>query len=318
MIYSTEISDVLSSEAPTVSHSEEKIIIKTAVGEITYNARSGEICSYIVNGNELLNTAPFGTRRGFGVSVYRAMIDNDMYIKRFWEKLALDTEKIYITSKSATKKHLNLNDIYRIENNRVIIKADYRLSTIAKKKLATLTMVYTINNDGSIKVDLKCNSSKKILNAPRFGLTLELPREYDNVKYFGRGERQNTSDFKEHALMGIYEMKVDEMREKYIKPQESSMRTGVRFAEVTDDEGAGFRFTPFDKTMTFGADHFTSQQCAKAMHQEDLKLCDTTVVHLDSYMLGAASGACGPVPSAQYRINNPKGQEVKILVQPIE
>lgn len=96
------------------------------------------------------------------------------------------------------------------------------------------------------------------------------------------------------------------------------MRAGTRWAEVTDADGAGLRFTSQGGRMSFGADHFTSQQCAKAMHQEDLKLCDTTMVHLDSYMLGAASGACGPVPSKQYRINNPKGQKASILVEPIK
>jgi hypothetical protein len=117
-------------------------------------------------------------------------------------------------------------------------------------------------------------------------------------------------------MLGEYSMKVDDMREKYIKPQESSMRSGVRWVEITDEGGAGLLFVGQNSLMSFGADHFTSQQCAKARHQEDLKQCDTTVVHLDSYMLGAGSGACGPAPSSDYYINSPKGKEVTVLVIP--
>lgn len=315
--FSIETTKVSSDKAPVVSNSEEKLYIKTSVGDIVYNARTGEIESYMVNGNELINSAPFGTRVGFGASIYRAPIDNDMYIKNIWSRLKLDTEKIFITSKSATKKNMNIDKVYRIEDNNVVIEADYRLATISKKKLLGLTITYTISNDGSIRVDLACNKSKNILNAPRFGLILEMPKQFDNVKYFGRGDRPNTSDFKEHALMGEYSMKVDDMRERYIKPQESSMRTDVRWAEITNDEGNGFRFVPQGKAMTFGADHFTSQQCAKAMHQEDLKICDTTMVHLDGYMLGAGSNACGPVPTGEHRLNNLNNQFISVLVQPI-
>lgn len=93
------------------------------------------------------------------------------------------------------------------------------------------------------------------------------------------------------------------------------MRCDVSYFEITDDNGAGLRFD--GTNMIFSADHFTSQQCAKAAHQEDLKICDTTCVHIDSYMLGAGSNACGPIPEKEHRIKNVKGQELSFLVTPI-
>jgi hypothetical protein len=53
------------------------------------------------------------------------------------------------------------------------------------------------------------------------------------------------------------------------------------------------------------------------MHQEDLKLCNTTVVHIDGYMLGAGSGACGPVPSNEHKLNKLNGVNVCFTIQPI-
>lgn len=293
--------------APTVDVSEKKLYIRYDGGRIVFNKKTGEIESYTKNGKEFINTAPFGDNTGFGVSMFRAPIDNDMYIKIPWGRFALDTE------------HMSLRKCeHSIEDNAVVINNNFRLSTVKTHLLANVDIIYSIYNDGSINVNVNCTFGRMVMFVPRFGLTLEMPRAYDNVTYFGYGDRQNTSDFKEHAMLGTYSMKVDDMREKYIKPQESSMRTGVRYAEVRDDDGVGLRISTMHTPFTFGADHFTSQQCAKAMHQEDLKLCDTTLLHIDSYMLGAASGACGPVPSKQYAINNPKGQTLSILVQPIE
>ena len=96
------------------------------------------------------------------------------------------------------------------------------------------------------------------------------------------------------------------------------MRTGVRWARVTDDDGCGLLFTSVDGRVTFSADHYTPQQCAKANHIEELQDCNTTFLGFDSYHLGAGSNACGPVPSKEYKCNNLKGQNVSILVTPVE
>lgn len=93
------------------------------------------------------------------------------------------------------------------------------------------------------------------------------------------------------------------------------MRTGVRWAEVTDENGNGLRFENNSAPFVFSADKFTSQQCAKAAHQEDLKICDTTFLHFDSYQLGAGSNACGPMPS--FKIHTPKKLGVHIIISPI-
>lgn len=299
--------DELSNEnAPIVAKSEGKLFIDVKDGQMIFNTKTGAIESYIVNGNELINSAPFGSLSGISVSMYRAPIDNDMMIKKLWSRLKLDTEQFVL------KKY----HPYTVDDSKVTISCDYIIKTIARK-IADVTVTYSIAGNGTIDVDAVCTHSCRIMFAPRFGAVLEMPRAYDNVRYLGCGDMPNTADYKEHAVFGTYTCKVDEMREKYIKPQESSMRFDVRYAEITNDKSAGIRIEMMKPSMSFGADHFTSQQCAKAGHQEDLRQCDTTVVHIDSYMLGAASGACGPIPSKEYRLNSLTGQRVGFRLIPI-
>ena len=80
-----------------------------------------------------------------------------------------------------------------------------------------------------------------------------------------------------------------------MKPQESSARFNTYWAELSDSDGFGLRFES-EKSFVFSANHFNAMQCAKATHAEDLKEYDTTAVHIDGFMLGAGSNACGPVP----------------------
>lgn len=298
-------------DAPEVNKSENKYFIYIDGGKIVYNNKTGFIERYVKNDREYLNGAPFGNFSGFGVDIYRAPIDNDMNIRKKWDKMRLDTEQMCFV------KNVN-SQPYTVEDGAVIIENLYKIHTLNVRNLCNIKMKFRIYKDGTMEVNAKCIKSKSIPNAPRFGVMVEMPVEYENVKYYGLGDKPNTDDFKEHAMMGLYSCKVDDMREKYIKPQESSMRTNVQYADVTDENGVGFKFMFTASPGIFSADRFIPQQCAKAMHQEDLELCDTTCIHLDSYMLGAGSNACGPTPSKEYKLSKLSDQEVSFAVIPIE
>ncbi|MDE6021147.1 MAG: hypothetical protein K2H01_09175, partial [Ruminococcus sp.] len=137
------------------------------------------------------------------------------------------------------------------------------------------------------------------------------------VEYFGLGERESLADFKEHTMLGTYKCKVCDLSGKYIKPQESSMRYDTRYFDIVNKNGIGLEFIAQGKTFSFSANHFTSYQCAKAKHQEDLDSFNTTVIHIDSYMLGTGSNSCGPMPSKEYVKNNLKGEKLQFIIKPL-
>lgn len=294
------------SPAPDVKKSNAKLDIKFNGGNMVFDISTGEFVSYNIKGNALISTSFKDITKGaFSSSVFRAPIDNDMYLKKVWSRLNLENER----AKLKTLRHYAKENTY-------VIDAKYTLFS-NKGKIMDYRIIYTVFGDGTILVDAKCTASKIIMYAPRFGLTLAMPRKFDNVRYFGLGSRPNLPDFHEHTALGEYSCKVDDMREKYIKPQESSMRSNVSWAEVTDNTGCGLRFSAVNMPFIFSADHFTSQQCAAAAHQEDLDLCDFTYLHLDAYQLGAGSGSCGPIPTKHYRKNSLKGLNFSFAVTPI-
>ena len=124
-------------------------------------------------------------------------------------------------------------------------------------------------------------------------------------------------DYKEHTFNGIFETTVDNLKEDYIKPQESATRCDTRFAEITDKDGFGLRFNAINKPFIFSASHYTSNQWAKAMHREELVDMPTTCVNLDAAVLGAGSNACGPLPNKNDRVGSLNGKKLSFTIQPI-
>lgn len=285
---------------------ENKVAVIFENGELLYNKRSGEFESYIYKGKQLINSIPLSHTKGFAPELYRAPFDNDMYLKLIWDKSGLNN-LLYSNQTS-------INKAYKLENNTVVICTEFKLSTAKYNNAGKCKLFYTVHANGRIDVDYQY-SALKFKNVPRLGIHIEMPKQYSNVEYFGY-DMETVSDFKEHSVYAIQSFNVSEMHEKYIKPQESGMRYGTYWARITDADGIGFEFES-KNSFVFNANHYTVSQCAKSNHIEDLKEYDTTDVHIDGFMMGTGSNACGPIPSKKHRIDFVDSYKNSFSVTPV-
>ncbi len=292
-------------KAPMVRISEKKLFVDFDNGSMIYDKKSGSVESYIINGKELVNQVPDSDFKGIGMQFFRAPLDNDMYINLAWSKYRLDNASSFVSSCNHT-----------LEENALIITQKIKVKTPIKFKIATVDMMYHIYSDGTIKTDCSVLSGGGVKLIPRFGIQLEMPRQFKNVRYYGLGPNVNLPDFKEHCVMGIYENDTDNMHEDYIKPQESATRCNTRYAQITDDDGIGLSFEAVDRPFVFSANSFTPNQCAKAKHREDLTH-NTTCINIDGEIMGAGSNSCGPPPSAKYRLGKMAGKKLSFVIKPL-
>lgn len=65
-----------------------------------------------------------------------------------------------------------------------------------------------------------------------------LPKEFDNIEYYGRGPMPTYQD-RIYERIGIYKITVNGMWVDYSDPQENGNRTGVRWVALTNEEGRG-------------------------------------------------------------------------------
>jgi hypothetical protein len=170
---------------------------------------------------------------------------------------------------------------------------------------------------GAVKVTAKLVPAAdffETLQIPRFGVTLELPRAWENVRYYGLGERENLPDMTAQAKMGVYGTTVAAMHEPYIFPQDNGNHGRCRWLELTDSEGRGVRITNAPGAFSFSAHHYTQESLEAAKHQEDL--CDEglTFLSVDGFVRGSGTSSCGPDVLDQYRIDLSNGLEFSFVI----
>lgn len=290
----------------TVKPSENKLYITFDNGSMIFDKSTGFITSYIYKNHEMINSFPLGDFKGFAPAFYRAPLDNDRNICKYWHTMGLQNT-------SNICKGSNFTD----NGGNVVITTNIKSLAKCILPVANTQIKYTIYPNGNILVDVNCLGGGAVKLLPRFGVMLEMPKEYENIKYFGLGEDVNLPDYKEHTINKIYQTTVDKLKEDYIKPQESATRCDVRFAEITNTSGFGLRFEAVNKPFIFSASHYTSNQWAKAMHRDDLVDLPTTCVNIDTSVLGAGSNACGPLPDKKDRVGSLSGKKLSFVVKPI-
>jgi len=64
-------------------------------------------------------------------------------------------------------------------------------------------------------------------------MNLELPKQFNQTEWFGRGPFENYSDRKLAAMVGRYQSPVSEHYVPYVRPQENGYKTDVRWLSLT-------------------------------------------------------------------------------------
>ena len=87
----------------------------------------------------------------------------------------------------------------------------------------------------------------------------------------------------------------------YIRPQESGGHADVRWLELRDASGRGFRIV-LDRPRQVSASHFRPADLAAATHHGDLVPRPETIIHLDAAHRGIGTASCGPDTLPEYLV----------------
>lgn len=161
---------------------------------------------------------------------WRAPTDNDYgagFQNRFqaWQNPMLD-------KKSFEVKQDGVNQV---------ATAEYEIRRVDAK----LTIVYTLTPEGKLVItqSMKVNpDAKEKPQLLRYGMKMQMPQEYTQIEYYGKGPRENYIDRDHSESFGIWKQTVEEQYYPYIRPQESGNKTQVRYWQITNKAGQGLRF----------------------------------------------------------------------------
>ncbi len=251
---------------------------------------SGLLTEYSFKGNRLLTVAPTP-------NFWRAPTDNDFGYNQqrngnIWRTAGDDRTVESVDVKQQTAEGIE-----------VVVAAKLKYLDIP------YTTTYLIRNDGSVKVTANVDFKGKEHPEPsRFGMKMQLPVNFANVKYYGRGPWENYNDRKRSAFVGKYRCNVDDLKFDYIRPQENGYRTDIRYVSFTDDNGMGIQFEGYDTPICFNARHnadedFDPGLTKKQQHSTDIDPRNALYVNIDLKQLGlAGDNSWGARQLPQYRM----------------
>ena len=272
----------------TLISDEKSYIVKGENFDIQFSRSTGALTSYIINGFELIQKGP-------QPNYWRPPNDNDKgsnMIKRLgiWRDASNTVKLEKIETNTA--------------NNSVSLKASYHVPAVNSRQ----TIHYTINGDGKIVIESSLQVGKENLpDLPRYGLRWQLPVNFDQLQYFGRGPHENYVDRNRSAFVGLYNGKVAAQYVKYARPQENAHKTDVRWFELRNEYGVGLRITGGDP-IGFSALHNPIEDFDQVTHKDfrhtnDIVKKDGVFISLDNKMMGVAGdNSWGARPYSEYSV----------------
>lgn len=254
---------------------------------------TGLISEYAYNGKSLLGEG--GTLKP---NFWRAPTDNDMGAglqKKFkaWKNPQMNLKNIDVKKDKKT--------------NSVTILTSFDMPEVQGQ----MDITYVVfANTGAVKVteDFKATEGAKVSDMFRFGMLMQMPYTMEKSNYYGRGPIENYSDRKDCMRIGVYTDDADNQYFPYIRPQESGIKSDIRWWKQTDATGLGLQVkscTPFyASAIHFDTEELDDGDEKEQRHSFDLKKSKFTNLFLDSAHMGVGGeNSWGAWPLEKYRVH---------------
>ncbi|MEG2700659.1 MAG: glycoside hydrolase family 2 TIM barrel-domain containing protein, partial [Hungatella sp.] len=154
---------------PEIYMDQNKIYVTSANFSYIFNRHLGMFESMVKNNVNLLT-------RPMELNIYRAPIDNDMYVKSLWQRYGYDRKTVKVYESDST-----------VVDGIVQITCKLGIAAVYIKRFILVDAKWEIDETGKIRASLSCEKDEDFPFLPRFGLRLFLPKTFSGVEYLGYG-----------------------------------------------------------------------------------------------------------------------------------
>jgi len=177
--------------------------------------------------------------------------------------------------------------------------------------LDTLTIPVTIeqfNNELTFTFEIP----DSLPPLPRLGILIELPRDYEQLSWYGRGPWDNYPDRKESCPIGLWKSTVSQQYVHYPRPQDSGNHEDCTMVELKTKKGKTLHIEAVDNPFSFSALPYSAQYLASKTHDFELEDQGKTYLSIDCAVMGLGNSSCGPGVLKKYTIDKNRHYQLKI------
>ena len=233
------------------------------------------LTSYVYDGVEYIDQSPLP-------NFWRAPVDNDRangMPQRYgqWKLASLYPSTL---DPNAPPFQAGFLDWEQREHS-VLVRLRYYLPTVPA---SSCLVSYEVFGDGTVQTTLDYKAVKGLSEMPEFGMLFRLSADLERFKWYGLGPDDSYADRQRGARLGVYEKGVRENFARYLTPQESGNKCGVRRADVVDLRGRGLRFE--GEELSVNVLPWTPHEIESATHVQELPPVQHTVVRVALQQMG--------------------------------
>ncbi|WP_343319434.1 glycoside hydrolase family 2 TIM barrel-domain containing protein [Sphingobacterium multivorum] len=268
---------------------------------VIFSSERGTMTSFQYDGVEMIED-----QQGPALNWYRA-INNDKYTDLNYYTTEWEKTKFSFAFDSAKRS-------IRFElGNKFTVRAEstFDISTVTR---------YTLYGNGVLDIETQFSKPIDEQLIRRLGLRMQLTPSLNRANWYGRGPFENYRDRKDASFIGLYHADVDDfLAEHYVRSQSTGNREDLRWLEVHDGAGHGFRVKSFGD-LSFSLLPFTDQQLWESKHDFRLKEIRQNKVYLslDCFQQGLGNASCGPLPLERYRLPNSATLGFSFRIEPLK
>lgn len=296
------VAPVASEAKPTVKDDDRQVTLEANGVQVSISKGSGLLCRMTANGRQLIGSE-------LAPDFWRAPTDND-----FGNQMPARCNVWRAAGLNRVLKNIEVEE----KENAVVITADLLLKDVN----SDYRLIYTMNGDGSLKVDVNYKAgSDNLPDIPRFGMVVRLPGEYDRFTYYGRGPWENYNDRSTASFLGIYSSDVADQHVPYIRPQENGYKTDLRWMTLTNAGGAGLKVEGLQplggSALHFETADFAPGLTKKQQHASDIHPRQDVFLHIDMEQCGVGGdNSWGAWTHKQYRLEE-KEYSYSFILKPV-
>lgn len=264
---------------PTFRETSDCLQITAGEYSYTLNKQTGLFERLTYRGRPLLE-------RPIEINLWRAPIDNDMYLKSNWKKALLD------------RTHTRAYAVrWESQPQELAIFATAGVLVPGRQRILTVEIIWHIDGAGRLFGELHVTKDPVFDILPRFGLRLFLPEAFRSVTYTGYGPGECYADKHQAAYFHTFQSTTDCLFENYLRPQENGSHIGCERVQLTDNH-TFLRVDAVTRPFSFNASPYTQEMLTDCRHAFELERSPYTVLCLDYKQTGIGSNSCGPLPAA--------------------
>lgn len=258
-----------------------------------FAADGHEVCSqqFAINNNPLSAAAYTGKKKtkaaqvDFTLQAFRAPTDNDRgfgnWIAKDWQKSGLDTASVVVDG-----------------NQQLLRLPGGTISMTTEQTGDEYTFTFTC--------------SGQLPELPRLGVVARLPRDYDQLSWYGRGPWESYPDRKTACTVGLWQSAVGSQYEHYPRPQDSGNHEDCSLVELRTAKGRTLRVAAVDSTFAFSALPYSARYIASKSHDYELEDEGFTFLSIDCAVMGLGNSSCGPGVLKKYSIDKSRTYTLKL------